>query len=194
VASIDERPIATIETGPGYFLQFVTVPDGQLAGTGYAALAVRAEPLSGGPVPRVSIEQFNLQSAGVVQFGYGDGWFEPELNPETARSWRWAGESASLRVSDAGRDVTVRIRGENPLRYFDDAPVVRLTAGDRTLAEIRPDRDFTLEAQVPAPTLSAAGNTLVLRSSAAFVAGEREGTADRRRLALRIYSAEVRAQ
>lgn len=194
IVAIADTPVATLEVRAGFFLHFEPLAAGLVAGQGYAPLTVRAEAAAPGPVPRVAIEQFNVQAAGVVQFGFGDGWHEPELDARTARHWRWMSEAASLRVHPSRRDVIVRIEGENPLRYYDESPRLWLTAGGRTMAEMRPDRDFAFEASIPASVLDAAGGTVVLHASSSFIAGEREGTADRRRLALRIYSVDIRPQ
>ena len=193
IASVDDRTIESFDVTPGYFMRFVTIPDGGLMGEGrFARLTVRAESVSGAAVPRVGLEQFNLQAADVVQFGFSDGWFEPEYNPTTARSWRWMGESAALQVHNAGRDFAIEIRGESPLRYFEDAPVLRIAAGSQVVSETRPMADFTLQVTVPAAALAASNGRVVLTSDKFFIPGEREGSADRRHLALRIYSVRVR--
>jgi hypothetical protein len=85
----------------------------------------------------------------------------------------------------------MRIIGESPLRYFGQAPHVRVMAGDRMLAEVAPTADFTADVSIPADALAAANGRIVLTSDRAFVAGEREGTADRRRLAIRVYGLTV---
>jgi hypothetical protein len=192
VAAIDDRQVAALEAKPGYFLDFFTLPAGTLDGQGtHAKLTVTAQSLGGGAVPPVAIEQFNLQDPDRVIWGYSNGWFEPELNPATARLWRWMSEKAVVRVHGGGQAVTVRMMVESPRRYFDRAPQVRLSAGDRVLAEVTPSTDFTLEATVPADALAAANGLITVTSDQAFVAGEREGTADPRRLALRVYSVVV---
>ena len=60
---------------------------GTLAGDGrYAQLTVAAASTqAGAPAPRVALEQFNVQAPDVVQFGFDEGWHEPEYNPRTAR-------------------------------------------------------------------------------------------------------------
>lgn len=203
VGTIDGRPALSFEARPGFFLQFVDLPDGTLAGAdGYARLEIRAEASGGGAPARTALEQFNLQPADVVQFGFDDGWYEPEHNPSPAgassrplsQSWRWASERAVVRVHNAGHPVTVRAMIDSPLRYFADPPRVRLLAGDRVLAEIQPSSDFTLEADVPVDALRAARGRLTIETDRAYVAGEREGTADARRLALRVFSMVVRRQ
>jgi len=194
--TLDQKPVATFAVSPGYFLEFVQIPASAFAGAGvnprYAELNVAASG-DGGEAPPVAIEQFNLQPAGAVQFGVDEGWYEPEYNPATARSWRWMSERATIRVHHADRPVTVRLTGEAPRHYFGEAPVVRVLAGERVIAEATPFEDFTIEATIPADALAAANGRVVITSSLAFVAGEREGTADRRRLALRIYHVEVGA-
>jgi hypothetical protein len=193
IASVDDRAVESFVVTPGYFMRFVTIPDGGLNGEGrFARLAVRAEAVAGGAIPRVGLEQFNLQTADAVQFGFSDGWFEPEYNPTTARSWRWMGESAVLQIHNAGRDVTIEVRGESPLRYFDDAPVLRIAVGVQVVSETRPTTDFAVQVTLPAAALAAAKGRVVLTSDKFFIPGEREGSADRRHLALRIYSVTVR--
>ena len=188
--SIDGRPLTTFDTRPGFFLKFVPVATGTLVGEGrYAQLAVTAGGAQpGAPAPRVAIEQFNLQARDAVQFGFAEGWHEPEYNPRTARLWRWMSEAAALQVHHGGGPVTIEIRGESPRRYYDAAPLLRVKAGERTLGELRPDRDFLMQVTADAATLDASGGRVQLESSAFFVPGDREGTADRRHLALRIYS------
>jgi hypothetical protein len=192
VVGLDDVPLTTMTVRPGYFLEFVSVPATALAGTGrYAKLTVgvRAEP--GRAAPPVAIEQFNLQPLDRVQFGLDDGWFEPEYNPRTAQSWRWMSERAVVRIHNGGRSVTLRLRGESPLRYFDEAPHIRVLAGDRVLGDLTPSDDFASDVAIPADALAAAGGRIVLTSDRAFVAGEKEGTADKRRLAVRVYGLTV---
>ena len=78
---------------------------------------------------RVKLEQFDLQSGDHAMVGFVDGWHEPEYNPTTARSWHWMTEKARVWVRPIGRDVTLGMTGESPLKYFDSAPEVRIVAG-----------------------------------------------------------------
>jgi hypothetical protein len=177
---------------PGFFLEFVDVPAAALAGEGrYAKLTAAARIETAAATPPVAIEQFNLQSTDRVQYGFDEGWYEPEYNPRTAQSWRWMSERATVRVHSAGKDVRLRFSSESPLRYFDQAPRIRVMAGDRVLTELTPSADFSTEVEIPANALASANGRIVLTSDRTFVAGEREGTADRRRLALRVYALSV---
>ena len=193
IVSVDDRPLATLGVPAGFFLRFVSVPPGALAGEGhYARLTVRAEAPGEGGAPPVAIEQFNLQAADRLQFGFDDGWYEPEYNPQTAQSWRWMSERAVIHVRAASRGTsTLRVRGESPLRYFSTPPRLSVRVGDRVLAEVAPTGDFLTEVAIPNDALAAADGRVVLTSDRAFVAGEKEGTADRRRLAFRIYQLTV---
>ncbi len=92
-------------------------------------------------------------------------------------------ERAVVRVHPASRNVVMRMSGESPLRYFAQAPRIRVSVGDRVLSEIAPSADFTAEVPIPADALAAANGRIVLTSDRSFVAGEKEGTADRRKLA-----------
>ena len=71
--------------------------------------------------------------------------------------------------------------------------VVHIMRGDRVLGEMKPAADFVVEVRIAAEALATAQGRVTLTSDRAFVAGERDGTADRRRLALRIYSVTVEA-
>jgi Protein of unknown function (DUF2723) len=195
VVGLDDKPVTTMEVKPGFFLDFVRLPAGALAGDGpYAKLVVIAQSVVGGPIAPVGIEQFNLQDLDRVQFGFDQGWFEPEYNPTTARSWRWMSEKALVRVHSAGRAVVLRLTAESPLHYFNAPPLVRISVGDHVLSELRPSSDFTTEVSVSANELAAANDRITITCDRAYVAGGREGTGDQRRLALRVYSLVVEAQ
>ncbi len=192
--NLDERPVTTLVIRPGYFLDFVNVPPAALAGKGrYAKLTVSATVQGGGAVPPVAIEQFNLQPPDRVQYGFDQGWYEPEYNPQSGRSWRWMSERAVVRVHPAGRAVVLRLAGESPLRYFDEPPRIKINVGDRVVAELTPSADFIAEVSIPVDALTGADGRIVLTSDRSFVAGEKEGTADRRKLAIRVYSLSVEA-
>jgi hypothetical protein len=194
VVSLDDRPLTTMVVRPGFFLDFVNVPAAALAGEGrYAKLTVSAQ-VPGGSTPPIAIEQFNLQAPERIQYGFDEGWHEPEYNPRTAQSWRWMSERAVVRVHHAGRAVVMRLKGESPLRYFDQSPRIRISVGDRVVSELAPTADFTAEISIPADALTAADGRIVLTSDRSFVAGEKEGTADRRKLAVRVYLLTVEAK
>jgi hypothetical protein len=187
------RAIHEFEAAPGFFFQLVPIPAGTFAGAGYLPLDVTAHAadLSTASVP-VGLEQFDLQGAGTPMTGVESGWQEPEYNPLTYASWRWTTERATLWVRPVGRDVTLTLSGESPLKYYDAAPNVTVTVGGTSVARFSPSADFTQEIVLPAAALAAAEGRVIIESDKWFVPGERDGSADKRHLALRIYSFAVR--
>jgi hypothetical protein len=191
--TLSDRVLATWDITPGYFYRHVALPPGSLAGSGYLPLRVSASAADGsGRGVDVKLEQFDLQSDANVMFGYVDGWYEPEYNPTTALSWHWMSEKAQLWVRPVGRDVTVVISGESPLKYFESAPDVRILAGTAEVGRFAPAADFSQQITVPAPALAASDGMLTVESSLWFTPAQRGESADQRHLALRVYSVVVR--
>jgi hypothetical protein len=142
------------------------------------------------------VEQFGLQPLDRLQFAFGDGWHEDELQPRTGLRWRWSSGESWLQVWPVDRDVRIRLVAESPLKTFDDAPIVTVSGGGRELVRLTPDDAFTIDVVVPAATLRAAGGRVALRSSRTFVPAEHVGagdprSGDRRPLGLRIFEASV---
>lgn len=183
-------PLAQWRVRAGFFVRQFELPAGTFAGAGYLPLEFTATSTSTPPV-RVALEQFDLQPAGVPMVGLMEGWQEPEYNPLTGRAWRWSSERAALWVRPVGRDVTLTLRGESPLRYFDAPPRLIATA-NQFLGALSPTDDFEWNIRIPAADLAATNGRVVIESDKWFVPGERDGSADKRHLALRVYSYEVR--
>jgi hypothetical protein len=83
------------------------------------------------------------------------------------------------------------LSGESPLRYYDAAPVVIVTVDGGEVARFRPSADFTEQVVLPADALERANGQVVLTSDKFFIPAERAGLADKRHLALRMYSYRV---
>ena len=184
-----DRVIDSWTATPGFFVRQMPLPAGSIEGEAYVALAVRAA--SEANRVRVSLEQFDLQSDGVEMMAYMEGWQEPEYNPSTARSWRWMSERAIVWVRPVGVDIELTLTGESPLRYFDAAPSVRVTAAGKELARFSPTSDFSQRVRLPADALAADGGRVTIESDKWFVPAERGASADKRHLALRIYHVQV---
>jgi hypothetical protein len=186
--ALDDRPVLTFDVTPGFFLRFESLPSGVLDGAGpFAKLSVTADTASGGAVPRVAIEQFDVQAPDASEVGFDEGWYEPEYNPQTGRSWRWMSERATLAVHGSG-DLRLTIAGESPLRYFARPSRLTVSVAGETVAVLELSRDFASDVHIPAPLLAKGNGRIVLASDQMFIPGDREGTGDRRHLAVRIYS------
>jgi hypothetical protein len=101
-------------------------------------------------------------------------------------------EKARLWVRPVGRDVTLVISGESPLKYFESAPEVRVLASGAEVERFAPAADFSQAITVPAQALAASDGMLTVESSLWFTPAQRGESADQRHLALRVYSVEVR--
>ena len=143
--ALEGRPILSFAVTPGYFLRFEPLAAGMLAASApFAKLTVTADTESGGAVPAVAIEQFDLQAPDVLELGFDDGWLEPEYNPQTGRSWRWMTERAVLAVRGGTRDVTLRIAGESTRRYFPRASRLTVSVAGETVSVLEPSQRFRL--------------------------------------------------
>ena len=184
---IDGREVASWRAAPGFFLETRELPAGTLhAARPYQRLLVTAAGAGDAQVA-VSLEQFDLQSSGVPMLGYLDGWQEPEYDPVSGSTWRWMSSRARLFVRQVGRDVTLRVTGESPLRYYDAPPNLRVTVRGTVVAEFSPAADFSRAVVIPSHLLEGAETEVLFESDRSFVAGQ----GDQRNLALRIYSVSV---
>ena len=177
-------------SGPA-FLHVVRLPDGIAAGDGpYATLRIGGRPAVGTAMGELAIRQFDVQAETGSLFAFGSGWHEDEFDPSTGRRWRWTSDRADLFVlADAG--ATLHLRGESPLKYFDTPPTVRVTVGATTLAELKPNADFEWRIAIPPGALPPGGGTVTLSLDSVYLPGPAEGTADTRRLGLRIFGTSL---
>ena len=191
--ALQGQPLESFEVKPGFFSRRVSLRPGLLSGAGYISLEVSSRTANGSSaVMPVGLEQFDVQGPGVPMIAVDDGWFEPEYNPRTARSWRWTSEKATLWVRPIGRNVTLTLSGESPLKYFDASPAVVVSVGDREAARFAPSTDFTQSIVLPADALASSDGRVTITSDKFFVPAERGISPDPRHLALRIYSYTVR--
>lgn len=190
-ASIDDRPVASwvVTPDPGGFLEWIDLAPGALAGAGeYGTLTVSA---GQNAPPRVGLEQFDLQSRDANIWGFAEGWHELEYDNRRGALWRWMSDHATVVVRHAGRDVTLRLTGESPLKYFAQAPTVTIRAGDSVLLRFTPAADFSEEVTVQAARLDHPYARLVIETDRVFVPAEAGTSADRRRLGLRVYELTI---
>jgi hypothetical protein len=186
-ASIDGVVLEEWDAPPGFFLKFLDVPAGRLAGTGeWATLTVESSP---GTLP-TAIEQFDVQAEQATMWGYEQGWQEAEYSMALG-VWRWSSDRATLRIAGPPRAVRVTLTVESPLRYFDAAPTVRALAGERELAATTLSESGDWSFDVPADALQAAGGAITVQTDKTFIPAERGSAPDRRRLGLRVFAIQV---
>jgi hypothetical protein len=184
----------TVAPANDFFLRFVSLPGGSLAGDApYAKLEIQSRLVGGSARTEVvAIDQFDLQGPAAVMRGFDAGWFEPEHNPSTGQTWRWASERAALRTTTVDRDLELQIAGESPIKSFTKPSAVVVKAGSRTLFSGSASADFTWSIRVPAAALSQSGGLITIESDQSFRPADRGQNADRRALALKIYSVTLR--
>lgn len=193
-ARLDGRLLDTWVVGPspGFFLRAIALPAGSLVGSGpYSELSIAATAADG--VIRsvdAAIEQFDVQSDRPVH-GFDQGWYQPEYDSAERRLFRWAGPWATLRIHRQGRDVTLRLTGDSPLKHAGAVPVVTVRVGSTILGQFTPSSAFTYEVQVPAASLDAAEGVVTLEADRSFVPDETMHNGDRRLLGVRIYDVGV---
>ncbi len=192
--ALDGRDLESWEVAPapGFFVRRVAIPAGVLAGDGpWATLTVRSAPVALGATLPTAIEQFDVQSPGVLVWAYGEGFHEPELDSARARAWRWMSERAVVEVPQTAGDVTLVLRGESPLVYFPQASTLEVRAGNSLLGRVELSGDFTVRIGVREGTIEAAGGQLVLTTTQTFSPAERGGAGDQRRLGLRLFGLDL---
>jgi hypothetical protein len=149
---------------------------------------VGVESESGGPSPELGLEQFDFASSGTLMSAFGAGWQEPEANPSTGLFWRWSSDRNAMLVFAGERDVRVQVAGESPLRYFDEAPTVRVMADGREFGRFTPPRFRRID-QIRARHRCRPTEATIETDQCS--AGRISGSPDRRRLGLRVYRVEV---
>ncbi len=173
------------------FRRLVLEP-GMLGGeAGFTRLVASYADAAGKP-QTVRLTQFAVADPGQLFFVQHAGWNEIEYSRSLQRRWRWTTGRAETFVNTGGRDVTLTLAGESPLRYFDTPPRVTVRAGSQVLATAEPSDDFELNVKVPAAALAAADGMLTVETNQTFVPNERSGSPDRRTLGLRLFRFEVR--
>jgi hypothetical protein len=192
--AIDGRVVDTWRLDPrkgANFLRTIELADGVPPGSGaYARLTVAAHAEEAGvPTPPVAIRQFDLQSDSGLIYGFGEGWHEEEAD-DSGRRWRWTSERSALHILPP-QSVEIVLRGESPLKYFDAAPTIRLTAGDRTIDSLRPAGDFEWRVRVPLEDVKRSKGVVTLETDRVYLPSAAEGSADTRHLGLRLYEIAV---
>ena len=144
-----------------------------------------------GPAAERAADAVCCRVCRAVFFVQHAGWNEIEYSKQTC-SAAGDGPPAARKtfINSGGRDLTLTIAGESPLRYFDAPPHVTIRAGTQVLATAEPSSDFELTVKIPAAALAASDGMLTIETDQTFVPHERSGSPDRRTLGLRIFRFE----
>ena len=170
----------------------ILLEPGALAGERpFSTLVVSYKGADGRP-EKVRLTQLMIASPQSVFRVEHTGWNEIEYSDQMQRRWQWTTARAETFVNSAGRDLTLRIAGESPLRYFDKPPHVTIRAGNQVLARAEPSSDFELNVKVPASALAASDGMLTIETDESFVPYERTGSPDKRTLGLRLFELTIR--
>lgn len=216
--SIDGHQVDSwvVNPTPGFFLRMVPLPKGALQagvrlspeaanspdGGGrqasdstkgrYARLQIRSVAVDGthARVP-TAIDQFNVQSADRVVFGFGDGWYEQEYDPVVNHLWRWTDRRATLRIHHGGRNLRLRITGHAPAAWLGGPTNITVRAGDMVFRRVTVSQDFELRARVSTEALDRSGGLLTIESDRTFVPDAVLRNGDRRTLALRVADLRI---
>ena len=188
--ALNGATLTTFKVQPGFFARTIDLEPRSMMGRGYVPLQFTAKSTASQPV-RVALEQFDLQPPGVPMLGLLEGWQEPEYDRTMGRAWRWLSDRGVVWVRPIGRDVVLTLRGISPSGDFDGPTTLRATVNGREIASFSPASDFTWEIPIRVGDLPPDGR-VTIESDKFFVPGDRNGTADRRRLAVRITSQTVR--
>ncbi len=194
--AIDGREVDrwTVAPSAREFSRWIDLPAGVPAGEDvYATLQVSAEAPGSEFVPPVGLEFFDAGTRDDVVWTFEDGWQEPEQERGGALSWRWMSREGRLRVAGPDRDLVLTLSGESPLRSFAAPSDLIVRVGPLEIARRRLAGDFLETVTVPAAALAAAGGIVTLDASQEFVPADRGQSADRRRLALRIFALDLTA-
>lgn len=191
--ALEGHPLHQFVVGKGAtFLETVTIPKDRLdGGPGYAELTVTAvRDVASAPLD-VSVRQFDVRSGLAPMVAYGEGWHAAEYGRAEGRSWRWMTREATIQVTSFGRDVRLRVTGEEPLHYFPRPTQVTVSAGAKVVKTFVVGLDFDLTIALTRDVLETSGGVVTLRADQSFVPAEAGTSADGRELALRIWTIEA---
>jgi hypothetical protein len=190
--TLDGTTIASWTAEPASaFLEMSRVPAKVFAGQDrYARLEVTATAESGAELADALVDQFDVQSERPI-IGFSDGWYALEAEARTGVLWRWASDTAKVRIENFDEDLTLRLRGDSPLEHFPLPPEVSVRAGRRVLHAFSPTPGFDLAIPLSAETIREAGGMLTIETDRSFVPRDVVGGGDRRRLAVRFFEVQV---
>ena len=144
--SIDGRSIEQVDVpAGGKFFKPILLEALDLPGGNRFMRLVASYASTAGKPQSVRLTQFAAASPTDVFFVHHAGWNEIEYGQDLQRRWRWTTGRAQTFVNSGGRDLTLTIAGESPLRYFDSPPRVTVRAGTQIRDDRRTFRRFRVD-------------------------------------------------
>jgi hypothetical protein len=191
--TIGDRSLGQWEVAAGSrFFRRIPIDAGLLAGDGGFSRLVASYKGADSRPERVRLTQFMVASPESVFHVQHAGWNEVEYSDQMQRRWQWTTARAETFVNSGGRDLTLTLAGESPLRYFATPPHVTIRAGNQVLATAQPSDDFEMTVQIPAAALEASDGMLTIETDQSFVPHERSSSSpDRRTLGLRLFEMKI---
>ena len=190
--TIDGRAVENLSVpAGGRVFKRLTLEPGALASTAPLNKLLAAYGGPDGKPQTVRLTQFAVAPPDALFAIHHAGWNEIEYSKELQRRWRWTTARAETFINSGGRDVTVTLTGESPLRYFDSPPRITVRAGSQVLTTAQPSDDFEITFKVPASALAASDGMIAIETDKTFVPHEQSGSPDRRTLGLRIFDFRV---
>jgi hypothetical protein len=190
--TINHHRIDSWQVRPGeqFFKRLILEPGTLSEGDPFNRVIVSyADP--SGRASKIRLTEFAVAPLDAVFAVQHRGWNEVEYGKELQRRWRWTTARADTFVNSAGRDVTLTVSGESPLRYYESPARIVIRAGSQILATAAPGDDFDLRVKIPAAALAASDGVVTIETDKTFVPHERSGSPDRRTLGLRIFDFRV---
>ena len=190
--TIDGRAIENLAVpAGGRVFKQLTLEPGALANTAPLNKLVAAYAGPDGKPQTVRLTQFAVAPPEALFAVHHAGWNEIEYSKELQRRWRWTTAKAETFINSGGRDLTVTLTGESPLRYFAAPPRITVRAGGQVLTTAQLSEDFEITFKVPASALAASDGMISIETDKTFVPHEQSGSPDRRTLGLRIFDFRV---
>jgi hypothetical protein len=193
---IDGREVKGVSVSPEarHYAALIHLSPGQLQGEGpYATVIIRSTALvaTEKPVP-VTVEQFDYQPDTGTLFAFAAGWHEPELEPRSGETWRWASRQATLLIHRPhGTAVALDFSGGVPRHRRVVSSRIEVSAAGRVVDAFIPGSSrFSRRIDVPVDA-ETCDIQITFDSNAALVPLALKQSADARELAFRAFDLEL---
>ncbi len=126
------------------------------------------------PAGELAIRQFDVHRESGSMLAFDRGWYEDEYDPATGLRWRWSSDRSDLFVV-AGAGTTLVLRGESPLKYFDEPPIVPGDHGCDHPGRVQTRRGLRVAHTHPARHVPSSGGVVTVSLDRAYLPGTGRG-------------------